>query len=52
VHRAWRCFVSELRDGLRDPASDSLTPAIVGSCKGISASRTLRPGLVAVRLEQ
>jgi hypothetical protein len=51
VHRAWRCFVSELRDGLRDPASDSLTLAIVGS-KGISASRTLRPGLVAVRLEQ
>jgi hypothetical protein len=25
MHRAGRCFVGELRDGLRDPAPDSLT---------------------------
>jgi hypothetical protein len=49
---ARRCFVRKLRDGIRDPAPDSLTFAIAGSCKGISASHTLRPGLVAVTLEQ
>ena len=47
-----RCFIGELPDGVRDPAPDSLTLAIAGSCKRISASRTLRPGLVAVTLEQ
>jgi hypothetical protein len=52
VHRAGRCFIGELRDGVRDPAPDSLTLAIASSCKRISASRTLRPGLVAVTLEQ
>jgi hypothetical protein len=41
-----------LRNGTLDPAPDSLTVAIAGSCKRISASRTLRPGLVAVTLEQ
>jgi hypothetical protein len=33
MHRAGRYFVGELRDGLRDPAPDSLTLAIAGSCK-------------------
>jgi hypothetical protein len=37
---------------MRDPAPNSLTRAIAGSCKGISASRTLRPGFLAVTLEQ
>jgi hypothetical protein len=51
VHRAGRCFVGELRNSMRDPAPDSLTVAIAGRCKRISASSTLRPGLVAVTLE-
>jgi hypothetical protein len=52
VDGAWRCFVGGLRYGMRDPAPDSLTLAIAGSYKGIGASRTLRPGLVDVTLEQ
>jgi hypothetical protein len=36
---------------MRDPAPDSLTFAIAGSSKCISASRTLCPGLIAVTLE-
>jgi hypothetical protein len=52
VHRAGRCFVGELRDGMRYPAPDSLTLAIAGICKCIIASRTLRPGFLAVTLEQ
>jgi hypothetical protein len=52
VHRAGRCFVGELRDGMRDQAPNSLTLAIAYSCKRISAGRTLCSGLVAVTLEQ
>ena len=38
MHPAGRCFVGELQDGMRDPSPDSLTRAITGSCKRISAS--------------
>ena len=48
MHRAGRCFIGELRDGMRDPVPDSLTLAIASSYKRMSASRSLWPGLVAV----